>query len=121
MFTAHITNDNVGYLDGKTIENRTENVHQTSTLPLDLALWHRRLCHHNYNDVKRLLKEDLVVGMTLDSKAKPDPICKPCLAGKTNANPFPSSENRATELLGLIHTDVHEVGPCHRFLISYHH
>ena len=109
MFTAHITNENVGYLDGETLD-RTESVHQTSTLPLDLALWHRRLCHHNYNDVKRLLKEDLAVGMTLDSKAKPDPICEPCLAGKMNANPFPSSETRATELLELIHTDVHEVG-----------
>ena len=110
IFTAHITNENVGYLDGTTVD-RTENVHQTSsTLPLDLALWHRRLCHHNYNDVKRLLKEDLAVGMTLDSKAKPDPICEPCLAGKMNANPFPSSETRATALLELIHTDVHEVG-----------
>ena len=52
MFTAYITNENVGYLDGKTIIDMTESVHLTSTLPLDLALWHTRLCHHNYNDVK---------------------------------------------------------------------
>ncbi|HVH80098.1 MAG TPA: hypothetical protein VM782_11955, partial [Stellaceae bacterium] len=40
IFTAHITNENVGYLDGKTVIDTTESVHLTSTLPLDLALWH---------------------------------------------------------------------------------
>ena len=37
-------------------------------------------------------------------------ICEPCLAGKMHANPFPSSQNCATELLELIHSDVHEIG-----------
>ena len=48
--------------------------------------------------------------MVLDSDAKPDPICEPCLAGKMHANPFPLSENCATELLELIHSDVHQIG-----------
>ena len=44
----------------------------------------------------------------------PDPICEPCLAGKMHANPFPSSKNRSTRLLELVHTDVHKVGtPTH--------
>jgi hypothetical protein len=37
-------------------------------------------------------------------------ICEPCLAGKMHANPFPSSEHRATEVLELIHSDVHQIG-----------
>ena len=50
----------------------------------------------------------------MTSNDKPDPICEPCLAGKMHANPFPSSKNRSTRLLELVHTDVHKVGtPTH--------
>ena len=47
--------------------------------------------------------------MHLDSKSAPDPICKPCLAGKMHSNPFPSSQWRATRPLELVHSDVHQV------------
>ena len=40
-----------------------------------------------------------------------------------HANPFPSSENRATEVLELVHSDVHDVGIIshggHRYWISF--
>ena len=110
LFTATIGNDNTGYLDGHTVVDNTENVHLVSTLPLDLTLWHKRLGHQNYDDIKLMISKNLVDGLVLDSKAVPDPICEPCLAGKMHANPFPSSQNCATELLELIHTDVHEIG-----------
>lgn len=57
-----------------------------------------------------MVRENLVDGLVLDSKAKPDPICEPCLAGKMHANPFPSSDSRTTELLELVHSDVFYVG-----------
>ena len=57
-----------------------------------------------------MISKNLVDGLVLDSKAKPDPICEPCLAGKMHANPFPSSEHCATEVLELIHSDVHQIG-----------
>ena len=57
-----------------------------------------------------MIKDNLVDGLVLDSKAKTNPICEPCLAGKMHANPFPSSMNRTTELLELIHSDVFYVG-----------
>ena len=57
-----------------------ENVQLASTLPLDLSLWHKRLGHHNYDDIKMMISNNLVDGLVLDSKAKPDPICEPCLA-----------------------------------------
>ena len=48
---------------------------------------------------------------------------EPCLAGKMHANPFPSSENRTTEVLELVHSDVHDVGIIshggHRYWISF--
>ena len=109
LFTATIDDHNVGYLNGTTL-NSSEQVHMSSTLPLDLVLWHKRLCHHNYGDIKTLWKDNLVEGMVIDSAAKPDPICEPCLAGKMHANPFLSSDTRATELLGLVHSDLHHVG-----------
>jgi len=109
LFSATINNNDIGYLDGSTVDI-IENVHLASTLPLDLSLWHKRLGHHNYNGIRMMISKNLVDGLVLDSKAKPDPICEPCLAGKMNANPFPSSEHRATEVLELIHTDVHQIG-----------
>ena len=95
LFTATVTENNVGYLNGSTM-NVNETAHLTmSTLPADLSLWHRRLSHHNYDGIKKLMKDELVKGLKLDSSSKPDPICEPCLAGKMHANPFPSSDTRA--------------------------
>ena len=110
LFTATIDIDNTGYLDGDTVVDNSEHVHLVSTLPLDLSLWHKRLGHHNYDDIKLMISKNLVDGLVLDSKTSPDPICEPCLAGKMHANPFSPSKNRATELLELIHTDVHQIG-----------
>jgi hypothetical protein len=109
LFTATINENNVGYLNGHTIDGN-EYVHFASTLPLDLSLWHKRLGHHNYDGIRLMMKDNLVDGLVLDSREKPDPICEPCLAGKMHANPFPSSNSRATELLELVHSDVYYVG-----------
>ena len=109
LFTATINSEGIGYLDGTTIDN-SENVQLVSTLPLDLTLWHRRLGHLNHDSIKKMLRHDLVTGLTLNSEAKPDPVCEPCLAGKMHANPFVSSDSRSTELLELIHSDLHHTG-----------
>jgi len=111
LFTAFVNECNVGYLNGSTIDI-SESANLSSTLPLDL--WHKRLAHHNYDDIKMMIPKNLVDGLVLESKTKPDPICEPCLAGKMHANPFPSSNSRATELLELVHSDVYPVGhPSH--------
>ena len=51
LFTATIDEENIGYLDGNTVDIM-ESVQLASTLPLDLSLWHKRLGHHNYDDFK---------------------------------------------------------------------
>jgi hypothetical protein len=83
-----------------------------------------------------MISNELVDGLVLDSMAEPDPICEPCLGGKMHANPFPSSEHHATEVLELIHSDVHQIGvtshggykywvsfidDCSRFKVLYPH
>jgi len=76
----------------------------SGTLPLDLDLLHRRLGHHS--DTQRVLSKNLVTGVKLASQKKPDPICEPCLAGKLNAAPFPSTGHRAEAPLDLVHSDL---------------
>ena len=107
-FVAKVNTSNSAFLQGSTIPlNESVNLSSSTTIPLDLSLWHRRLCHHNYDGVKKLVKDGLVTGLKLNSSAAPDPICEPCLAGKMNADPFHSSNSRAKQPLGLVHTDVH--------------
>ena len=115
LFTALVTDRIVGYLNGHTIDATSVvvervNVSSTSTLPMNLDLWHRRFFHYNVNDISKLSKLELAEGLILTSNHKPDPICEPCLAGKMHADPFPSSDTRATKVLELIHSDVHDVG-----------
>jgi hypothetical protein len=111
-FVAKVGDDNVGYLVGETIidQEYVNSAVASSTLPLDLTLWHRRLAHHGYESVKNMVHDSMVEGLTMTSNNKPDPICEPCLAGKMHANPFPSSKNRSQKLLEHVHTDVHKVG-----------
>ena len=74
---------------------------------MDLTLWHRRLCHHHFAGIKKLLSGNLVKGLKLDSRADPDLVCEACKAGKMHANPFPISHSRASRPLQLVHSDVH--------------
>jgi transposase InsO family protein len=108
LFVATISGSNAAFLDGSTVP-LAEYASAATTVPLDIDLWHRRLAHHHLAGVRTLLDEGLVTGMKLDSKAAPDPICEPCLAGKMHSNPFPSSLWRASRPLELVHTDVHQV------------
>ena len=108
LIQAHVSPSNSAFLLGETIPvQQIASLSSSSPLPLDLSLWHRRLCHHHLAGVKKLLSGNLVMGFRLDSQADPDPVCEACKAGKMHANPFPTSHSRASKLLQLIHSDVH--------------
>jgi hypothetical protein len=102
--TTAIQNSTCALLNGIT-QAITEYANISVTLSIDINLWHRRLAHHNYNDVKKMIKEKLVTGLNIISDVQPDPICEPCLAGKMHSNPFPSSSSKTSKPLELIHTD----------------
>ena len=106
LFSASIQPNNCAMLNGVT-EPISEYANIVSTLPLDINLWHRRFAHHNYADIQKMINEELVTGLVLDTKQQPDPICEPCLAGKMHSNPFPNSQSHYSEPLELIHTDLH--------------
>jgi hypothetical protein len=75
---------------------------------MELDLLHRRLGHYSYADTKSILSRNLVTGAKLTLTQKLDPICEPCLAGKLNAGPFPSTGHRSEHPLDLIHSDLKE-------------
>jgi hypothetical protein len=68
------TDQNAAFLNGTTLTASLEQAHQISTLPLDYSLWHHCLAHHNVADVRRMIHNQLVAGVTLKSTCSPDPI-----------------------------------------------
>jgi transposase InsO family protein len=108
LFEAKVNVSNSAFLQGDTIPVEEHvNLSSSATLPVDLTLWHRRLCHHHIAGVKKLIRNNLVDGLHLDSAADPDPVCEPCKAGKMHADPFPPSTTSTSEVLQLVHCDVH--------------
>ena len=105
LFRASITPNNAAFVDAATLPG-SESAHAITTRPLDLQLWHERLCHHNSADISKLISGGLATGISLSSSAKRDPICEPCLAGKMHSGSFPSTGNRASHALDLIHSDL---------------
>jgi hypothetical protein len=77
-----------------------------------IETWHNRLCHINYDTVKRLATFDQVDGIQLlPSLTSPDPFCKGCCKGKQHRTPFPvnPTRTRATSPGNLLHADL--MGP----------
>src|ERR1700759_5078557 len=113
LFTASISNDNAAYLDGYTPKTESSvplvAAVQCIRVPLDLELWHRRAMHFNPAALKRAMSKNLVSGMSLDSLAKLEAVCIPCLAGKMHGTPFPSTGHSTPDILGLTHMNL--VGP----------
>lgn len=69
---------------------------------LSSSIWHRRMGHMNYSDLKKLDIE----GIELIKKENQNNACVVCLKGKQAKLPFNKCGNRANELLELIHSDV---------------
>ncbi|GJX43485.1 retrotransposon protein, putative, ty1-copia subclass [Tanacetum coccineum] len=65
-------------------------------------LWHCRLAHINKKRIKQLQQDGLLKSTDDESFDK----CESCLSGKMTKKPFPHSNERAKDLLGIIHTDI---------------
>ena len=123
--TATINDTCAAHLDGMTAH--TDSVVASTyrvTIPTDLALWHRRTMHHHLHGLNHAIHNKLVTGITLESRARPDPICKPCLAGKMHACPFSSTGTITTGILDLIHSDLVQMPTAsmsgYRYFIAFH-
>ena len=70
----------------------------------EVMKWHNRYGHLNVAGLSELSRKKLVNGLNIQF---PNEInCTTCLKSKCTTKPFSSSENRATELLEIIHTDI---------------
>ena len=65
-------------------------------------LWHFRLGHINKNRINKLIEE----GLLLVNDCESLPTCESCLVGKMTKSPFKGKGERASDILGLVHTDV---------------
>ena len=65
-------------------------------------LWHCRLGHINENRISKLHKDGFLDSFDFESYE----VCESCLLGKMTKAPFSRHSERASDLLGLIHTDV---------------
>ena len=65
-------------------------------------LWHCRLGHINEKRISQLHKDGLLDSFVLEQYE----VCKSCLLGKMTKSPFTGKGERASDLLGLIHSDV---------------
>ena len=70
---------------------------------LDVNIWHRRLGHLGEDNVRKLAK--LVDGMNIKARTTVG-VCEACMQGKQHRQPSHKPATRATEALGLIHSDL---------------
>ena len=113
----HISMNDVFYCKAMPINGIYELVHEntiydnsmyqttTKKLKLDLSesyIWHCRLGHINKNRILTLQKNGLLKTKSNDSFD----VCESCLQGKMTKAPFNGTNERAKDLLGIIHSDV---------------
>ena len=78
----------------------------TAVEPSKNKIWHSRFGHLGGKNLKKLVEENLVEGLDY-KQCDIKEICKPCIEGKHHKQKFPKvGGTRATEVLGLVHTDV---------------
>ncbi|KAF8713823.1 GAG-pre-integrase domain, partial [Rhizoctonia solani] len=79
----------------------------TTTARADLTTWHRRLGHISYEYVLEMIKKDAVKGMDIiGSRSPPQSKCGPCMEGKQTRASFTESQNHASDILKLMHSDL---------------
>ncbi|KAM1999944.1 hypothetical protein ACFX16_007308 [Malus domestica] len=65
-------------------------------------MWHLKLGHVNLDKIRKMSKDGYIRPLGNDRMG----TCECCLKGKMTKSPFTGKGERATEILGLIHTDV---------------
>ena len=92
-------NENISKYDN----NSVFSINKKRKLDLDSSyLWHCRLAHIGKTRMKKLQRDGILENINDESLDK----CESCISGKMTKKPFNTNIERATDLLGLIHTDV---------------
>jgi hypothetical protein len=94
------------------LSNGKSQIAVTMMTTKDASIWHKRLGHISYNNMQNA--KDITDGVLFEGEYE-----KPCIAfaqGKLCKKQFKLSQNRATDLLELAHSDL--VGPMEVPLVS---
>nr|GFB59585.1 retrotransposon protein, putative, Ty1-copia subclass [Tanacetum cinerariifolium] len=86
----------------KNNNNSIFSINKKRKLDFSFYLWHCRLAHIGKTRMKKLQREGLLESINDESFGK----CESFISGKMTKKPFNNNIERATDLLGLIHTDV---------------
>ncbi len=72
-----------------------------------LDLWHKRLCHPNYNSLKFITKENNpnLTGVMERINFLPT-TCTTCIQAKQTRLPYSGNRTRATKILQIVHSDI---------------
>ncbi|KAI8124587.1 Retrovirus-related Pol polyprotein from transposon TNT 1-94 [Lucilia cuprina] len=81
----------------------------------DAIRWHNRYGHLNFKSMCDLINKNAVSGLNIKDVPR-NLNCTTCMKSKICSQPFPSDQNRAENLLDLIHTDV--CGPMNKPSLS---
>ena len=74
----------------------------------NLPTWHRRLGHLSYQYVLDMVRKGAVEGMDIiGSHRPPSDKCGACIQGKQTRAPFTASDSKSSEVLELLHSDLH--------------
>jgi hypothetical protein len=69
--------------------------------------WHRRMGHLAKSGLERLVREDLVEGLTVDNDSPPLSQCEACVKAKMTTKPYPQeAQNRREDPGELTHSDI---------------
>lgn len=72
-----------------------------------IAVWHERLGHIGYHTLKKMIQQDLVIGLNISGELDiPTTLCAGCELGKFTRSPLKIGRNRASRIGELIHSDV---------------
>lgn len=71
----------------------------------DNWIWHRRLCHVNFDNIVKASKIKAVRGLLVLSKPE-NTLCKECQLGKMSSSTFKGKPFTIENLLDLVHTDL---------------
>ena len=72
-------------------------------------LWHRRFGHIGYSGLERLVREEMVKGLSITPQEIQDAagdMCDTCTDAKQARKPFKAAEEKSTRILDLVHMDL---------------
>ncbi|KAF7782993.1 hypothetical protein Agabi119p4_2369 [Agaricus bisporus var. burnettii] len=82
------------------------NVVQSKRKAVSLEVWHRRLGHISVEVIKRMLKEDLVDGLSIAGSMEMKGLCEDCIFGKHTSHPYNNPASPENHPLKRVYIDL---------------